>query len=548
MPPKSGPAPATIITEDVLNKLFAQPGKFTSQAKFWNDVNLPTRESIFIDGNVKVQIGNQINHFSEGAIVSKDPVKGFYALPERSRWGGGVTAGGGPLEPMSKPFYSWDRPKGNFATLRAEEGFLRLALPDGRAGFSIAYPGHTPEQLVAAARQQKAIIELKDSAGDTIKGFFVRGRFGQDGIGKGGVFPHEFDHYSNPHHSPKPGEFVTFREYTNPKNGEVSRTTLFKYQSYTEAEAARGYGNDIKQLKMPNGEKINLAKLPHLNVEMVPVEPNYLRALELSKASEPKIASPRAVDTKIVTTEPIGARTPETKISIPKAADTKIGPAELSGTSKNLNTVGKYLGPAFLAIGPVLQSGADAYETYKNNGDTGDIASSALLGAGKGAIDTFLPGARDGYASVIGNKKLTFLDRTLNALSDFSGTATAIGSTAMIAEAAGVVSLPAVIPTGIATGVAGLTNIGVNVVKAAVKASGLAGEDQDGGYVYDLSRLGGYGASQLYQSVFGAEGKAASKIPAITDTVRTEDIEHLIREARIGSTPEGRPAGEGAIR
>lgn len=545
MPPKSsGPTPATIITEDVLNKLFAQPGKFTSQAKFWNDVNLPTRESIFIDGNVKVQIGNQISHFSEGAIVSKDPVKGFYALPERSRWGGGVTVGGGPLEPMSKPSYSWERPQGNFATLRADDGFLRLALPDGRAGFSINYPGHTPEQLVAAARQQKAIIELKDSAGDAIKGFFVRGQFGLDGIGKGGVFPNEFHHYSNPHHSPKPGEFVTFREYTNPKNGEVSRTTLFKYQAYTEAEASRGYGNDIKQLKMPNGEKVNIAKLPYLNVERVPVDPNYLRALELSKAAEAKIAPARAVETKIVTTEPSSA----TKISIPKAADTKIGPVELSGTSKNLNTVGKYLGPAFLAIGPVVQSGADAYEAYKKNGDAGDIASSALLGVGKGAIDTFLPGARDGYSSVIGNKKLTLLDRTLNALSDLSGTATALGSTAMIAEATGVVSLPAVIPTGIATGVAGLTNIGVNVVKAAVKASGFAGDDQDGGYVYDLSRLGGYGASQLYQSVFGAEAKAVSKIPAITDTVRTEDIEHLVRSASLRSTAEARSAGEAEIR
>jgi hypothetical protein len=86
---------------------------------------------------------------------------------------------------------------------------------------------------------------------------------------------------------------------------------------------------------------------------------------------------------------------------------------------------------------------------------------------------------------VIGRKDITAVDRVLNAVDHLSGTATAVGGVAMAGEAVGVVTLPAEIPTAVVTGVAGLTNLGANLVKAGLKVTHLAGQDQDGGYIYN---------------------------------------------------------------
>jgi hypothetical protein len=58
-------------------------------------------------------------------------------------------------------------------------------------------------------------------------------------------------------------------------------------------------------------------------------------------------------------------------------------------------------------------------------------------------------------------------------------------SAAIAGEAAGVITIPAIVPTAAATLISGVANLGINAAKGVLKVTGLAGKDQDGGYIYD---------------------------------------------------------------
>ncbi len=152
-----------------------------------------------------------------------------------------------------------------------------------------------------------------------------------------------------------------------------------------------------------------------------------------------------------------------------------------------LGRLAKGVLPAALAALPVFDGIGGGYQSYKNGEGPLGVAAGTAEGLGKGAVETFLPGARNGYGDVTGGDR-TMVDRFLNAASDATGTATAVGTTAMVLEGAGVVTIPSMIPTGAATLVAGVSNLGINAAKGALKVTGLAGADQDGGYIYDGAR------------------------------------------------------------
>jgi hypothetical protein len=154
-----------------------------------------------------------------------------------------------------------------------------------------------------------------------------------------------------------------------------------------------------------------------------------------------------------------------------------------------------------MAAGPLIGAGVEAYTAHKQGKSAGAVAAAARIGAAKGAVDAIVPGARTGYADVIGDKQLTLADRILNGLDHVTAQTTAAGGIAMGGEALGVVTLPAEIPTAIVTGVAFIGNAGVNLVKAGVKVTGYAGKDQDGGYIYDSAVLAGHAAKAAAEKI-----------------------------------------------
>jgi len=157
----------------------------------------------------------------------------------------------------------------------------------------------------------------------------------------------------------------------------------------------------------------------------------------------------------------------------------------------------KFTGPVGLAVVPLVEAINDGYEVSKHGGNALEIMGSSALGAGKGVVDTYLPSARSGYSDVFGKERVTGFDRFLNAANDGTGTATAVGATALAVEVAGIATIPAAIPTGFITAAAGLSNLGINVVKLGAKVSGIAGKDQDGGYIYDGAALAINGVEHL---------------------------------------------------
>ena len=190
---------------------------------------------------------------------------------------------------------------------------------------------------------------------------------------------------------------------------------------------------------------------------------------------------------------------------------TEVPPAEIAEGSTVLGKIGRIAGPVALVAPTLIESGEALYHAHKEGKGAAGIAKATAVGAGKGVADTFVPGARSGYSDVVGqHKHLTAMDRALNAVDHLSATATAVGGTAMAVEAAGVVTLPAEIPTAIGTGIAGLTNLGTNIVKAGLKVTGLAGQDQDGGYVYDGVA---WAAEKAKHLVSGGESMPAGTAP-----------------------------------
>jgi hypothetical protein len=164
--------------------------------------------------------------------------------------------------------------------------------------------------------------------------------------------------------------------------------------------------------------------------------------------------------------------------------------------AKVIAPVAKFIAPVGLAALPVIEGVADGCEEYRKGGSALETTESALGGLGKGILDTYLPSARNYYSDVTGGKRTGF-DRFLNAASDATATGFAIGATATVVETAGMISIPATIPTVIATGVAGLSNFGINAIKGVIKVTGLAGRDQDGGYIYDGAKLAIDGVEHL---------------------------------------------------
>jgi len=178
---------------------------------------------------------------------------------------------------------------------------------------------------------------------------------------------------------------------------------------------------------------------------------------------------------------------------------TEVAPSDapVAGTVGRLARV---LAPIALAAAPVIEGGTGAYNAIKHGESGAGIALHTAEGVGKGVVDTYLPGAINGYSDVFGHGQRTFFDRALNAAGDLTGTTTAVGSTAILAETAGILTIPAVIPTAAVTLVAGISNLGINSAKGLLKVTGLAGRDQDGGYIYDGAVAAIHGVEHLFGS------------------------------------------------
>jgi hypothetical protein len=216
------------------------------------------------------------------------------------------------------------------------------------------------------------------------------------------------------------------------------------------------------------------------------------KALESNEKFKPegKVQSPE--DVKIASTGHI-----EPPPQPPVNASAANSELSLFGkAAKVITPVVKFMAPVGLAALPVIEGVVDGYQEYRKGGSALETTESALGGLGKGILDTYLPSARNYYSDVTGGKRTGF-DRFLNAANDVTATGFAVGATATVVETAGVISIPATIPTAIATGVAGLSNFGINAIIGIVKVTGLAGQDQDGGYIYDGAKLAVDGAEYL---------------------------------------------------
>ena len=422
---------------------------------------------------------------------------------------------------------------GNLATLSFKEGTapgtgsLSLSMPEYQgAGFSIPWPAHTQTDLANIAEKEGAIVKVKDASGKELEGFFAKGN--------GGAVPDSLGPYASGTRFGD-GDFVAI---TRRPDGSAS---LFAYKNYTPeqiAQQTRGgtmapYGNNITQLKTLDGEPLSTETYPRLNFsaepeKSVPEGKGWLgKNSDASLSGQPaKVvdgAPPVGTPPKVVdgVTLPPGPQLPTPKL------DTT--PLPVADATSAVGKLARYLAPAALAITPLVEGATEAYHDFQKDHSLLDAAGGAALGAARGVVDTFLPGAREGYSDVAGGDKTAF-DRALNAASDFTGTATAIGSAALVAETAGVLSIPATIPTGIATFAAGVSNLGINAVKGVLKATGYAGADQDGGYLYD----GGKAAINGVEHLFGYASptpEAAAKTTSAHSQRSEMDADNLLKQS-----------------
>jgi hypothetical protein len=93
-----------------------------------------------------------------------------------------------------------------------------------------------------------------------------------------------------------------------------------------------------------------------------------------------------------------------------------------------------------------------------------------------------------------------------------------------------VLTIPATIPTGIATLAAGVSNLGIDAVKGLLKVTGYAGKDQDGGYLYS----GGKAAINDVEHIlgYGTPAPEAAAKPASRSSGRPEmDADNLLKQS-----------------
>ncbi|MGB9152349.1 MAG: hypothetical protein WCD70_04595 [Alphaproteobacteria bacterium] len=188
----------------------------------------------------------------------------------------------------------------------------------------------------------------------------------------------------------------------------------------------------------------------------------------------------------------------------------KVSPESATMLGTIAAKVGRYGGLGGHAAGALIEGGTNGYQAYAHGGSPRQIASATGIGVAYGAVDTALPGARSGYADVIGRGNITWVDRALNAASDAT---TTVATGASVATAAGVETGPFDILPATVSFVAGASNVGVNVLKAGLKVTGLAGKNQDGGYIYGAGAFVGHLAEKGYAGVFGHNSHIAAHQP-----------------------------------
>lgn len=507
----------TRIDESIFQGIFA-PGesyRLTTPARIWRaDGGAFQHPTVYVPGDRTLVLDGVEKHFPDGAYVYERSGK-IEAVSAKEAATGGVTVNHSSPEPARVNPRSLEH-EGNMATLNYYEGRVpgtgRLSLSvtrDQGYGFSFRYPASSAEELVARAERSGAIVKVKDASGDVIEGFFADGH--------GAVAPNRIGMLANGTDI-NPGQFVGINR------GPGGRTSLYPYKSYSkeEMDEVTGRGqyrapdNDITKLTDLNGKPLNQNSYPKVNVEPDKVVKTGAPA-ERADSPKPDGKAPK-VDGQPQTGGAQANPPPAKTDGAPKAPDGKIqdikapevppgeAPVQASESAAGLGRLAKFIAPVALTVAPTVEGAMAGYDAYKKNGSELDIARETALGAGKGVVDTFAPGAADGYSDIVGGGKRTLLDRALNAASDASGTLTAAGSAALLAEGAGVITIPAMIPTAVGTVYAGLTNLGVNAAKGMLKATGLAGKDQDGGYLYEGAKMFKHGVENALG--LGAKGES----------------------------------------
>ncbi len=482
----------TNIDQSVLQGLFDgfPRSQLTTPVKFW-DISeagqVPTYPTVYVAGNTNLVIDGVERPFNDGAFVFMRDDGKLDAISAKSMASGGVTVdGGGRINPSTTDSYT-RRTSGNIATLKYSEeaadgvGRLSLTMPENKGyGFSFRYPAHTADDLLKIAEKEGAIVQVKDAQGKTLEGFFTKG--------KGGILPENYGGITLGR-SLDEGQFVSIARRPD---GSAS---LYPYRNYTAAEIDRftesgkygAPGNDLANLRSIDGHPINANNYPGLNVELngvkAPVSPEIA-----SREGATVTEGVPSGKTPAPTTEGVP---PSGKPPVPR---TEVTMAAESGSA--IRKVARHLGPVALVAAPLYESVSDGYQAYHKNGGGLEVAGGVLAGLGKGTVDTLLPGARDGYSDISGGNR-TALDRVLNGASDATWTVWAVGAAASLVEAAGVFTIPAVIPTVAGTAIAGIANLGVNAAKGVLKATALAGKDQDGGYIYEGGKAVIYGIEKL---------------------------------------------------
>ncbi len=478
----------TNIDQSVLQGLFDgfPRSQLTTPVKFW-DISeagkVPTYPSVYVAGSTNLVIDGVARPFDDGAFVFMRDDGKLDAISAKSMASGGVTVDGGQINPSKVDSYT-RRTSGNVATLKYSDeaadgiGRLSLTMPENKGyGFSFRYPAHTADDLLKIAEREGAIVQVKDAQGKTLDGFFSKG--------KGGILPENYTGMTLGR-SLDEGQFVSIARRPD---GSVS---LYPYRNYTAAEIDRftesgkygAPGNDLANLRSIDGQPINAKNYPGVNVDLSGVKAPV----------SPEIAPREGVTEGVPSGKPPAPTTegvPSGKAPVPR---TEVTMAAESGSA--IGKVVRHLGPVALVAAPLYEGVSDGYQAYHKNAGGLEVAGGVLAGLGKGTVDTFLPGARDGYSDISGDNR-TGLDRFLNVANDATGTVATVGAAATLVEAAGVLTIPAVIPTAAGTVIAGIANLGVNAAKGVLKATGLAGKDQDGGYIYEGGKAAVYGIEKL---------------------------------------------------
>lgn len=255
----------------------------------------------------------------------------------------------------------------------------------------------------------------------------------------------------------------------------------------------------------------NLAQGKATRLSQAANDPVYMQAAMPQPASSSSAAVGTSPAVPAVNAEPLPPST------TPDVAKVLTEEASAAGEAGALARMGK-----MTAVGVVVGAGVEIYKSVKAGDDALTLTEKGAIGAVHGAVDTVVPGMRNGYDDVVGKKDLTWVDRTLNATHDASAT-TAVAASG--ATALGVETGPLdIVPAAVAGG-AGVVNLGANLLKAGVKVTGLAGKDQDGGYVYDgvalayagLEKGASWTASKIDGLISGGQDKnavtAAPKTP-----------------------------------